>query len=99
MREKKLPSYVVIMGRKVEIKQVANATYMGDKASGLCDYDARVIYLEKNMPYPQKIETLSHECVHFFLVLTGISQKLTDAENEIYAQLFTALFNDLKKII
>jgi hypothetical protein len=45
-----------------------------------------------------KLDTLVHEASHFFLELTGISQKLSDSENEIYCQVITALFNDLKKL-
>jgi len=93
---KKVPSSVTILGRKVKVKQGNNLHYMGEPCLGLCDYDNKVIYLEKNQLAQMKHDTLVHESVHFFLELTGLSQKLTDNENEIYSQLFTALYNDLK---
>lgn len=94
---KKFPASIVIMGRKIKIKQGANLVYNSDPCLGLCDYDNKIIYLEKNQSESTKRDTLCHEAVHFMLELTGISQKLSDSENELYSQLFTALFMDLKK--
>lgn len=96
---KKIPSCVVILGRKVKVKQGANLHYNGEACLGLCDYDNKIIYLEKNQSPQMKNDTLIHEMSHFFLELTGLSQKLSDSENEIYCQLITAFFNDLKKNI
>lgn len=96
-RVKKFPSYIVIMGRKIKIKQGYNLVYREQPCLGLCDYDNKIIYLEKNQPVQSKIETLVHEATHFFLELTGISQKLDEDTNEMYCQLITALFVDLKK--
>jgi Zn-dependent peptidase ImmA (M78 family) len=93
---KKVPSSVVILGRKVKVKQGNNLHYMGEPCLGLCDYDNKIIYLEKNQSPQMKHDTLIHEMTHFFLELTGLSQKLSDSENEIYCQLITAFHNDLK---
>jgi Zn-dependent peptidase ImmA (M78 family) len=95
--KKKFPKYLNIMGRKVKIIQKQNMTYNGDPVLGLCDYDKKVIYLEKDISDQTKIETLVHEATHFFLELTGISQKISASENEMYSQLITALFVDLEK--
>jgi len=94
---KKLPAYIIIMGRKVKIKQVRNLVYNGQPCLGLCDYENKIIYLEKDQAPHTKIETLVHEVTHFFLELTGISQKLDGETNEMYCQLITALFVDMKK--
>lgn len=89
---------ITILGRKVKIKEGVNLVYKGEPCLGLCDYDNRIIYLEKNQSPRMKKDTLRHEATHYFLELTGISQKLTDSENEIYAQLITALIDDLKNL-
>jgi Zn-dependent peptidase ImmA (M78 family) len=95
--KKKFPKAITILGRKIKIKQGANLVYMGQACLGLCNYDEKVIYLEKNQSDEMKYDTLVHECTHFMLELTGISQKLNDSENEIFCQLFTALYSDIKR--
>lgn len=97
--KKKFPSSITILGRKVKIKQGVGLTYNGQPCLGLCNYDEKVIYLEKNQSEQMKYETLMHEATHFLLELSGISQKLSDGENEIYCQVFTAFFTDIKKYI
>lgn len=98
MKKKKFPTSITILGRKVKIKQGRGLVYMGQPCLGLCNYDEKVIYLEKEQSDEMKLDTLVHESSHFFLELTGISQKLSESENEIYCQVITALFNDLKKL-
>ncbi len=95
--KKKFPKQLTILGRVVKIKQGAGLMYQNQPCLGLCNYDEKTIYLEKNQDEPMKYETLCHEAAHFFLELTGISQKLSDSENEMYCQLLTAFFNDIKK--
>jgi len=97
-KERKLPTSILIMGRKVKIKQGFNLVYHDVPVLGLCDYDNKTIYIEKNQTQEQKIDTLVHELGHYFLELTGISQKISDSENEIYCQLLTVLFNDLRRL-
>lgn len=94
--KKKFPTSVTVLGRKVKIKQGKGLTYMGQPCLGLCNYDDSIIYLEKDQSEQMKRDTLCHEAVHYFLELTGISQKLSDSENEIYSQLISAFFNDMK---
>jgi Zn-dependent peptidase ImmA (M78 family) len=94
--KKKFPKQLTILGRKVKIKQGVNLVYNGTPCLGLCNYDEKVIYLEKNQSEEMKKDTLCHEAAHFFLELTGISQKLSDSENEIHCQLITAFFHDIK---
>lgn len=89
---------ITILGRRVRIKEGANLVYRGEPCLGLCDYDNRIIYLEKNQSPRMKKDTLRHEAIHFFLELTGISQKLSESENEVYSQLITALLDDLKNL-
>jgi hypothetical protein len=96
---KSLPTSLTILGRKVKIKQGKNLVYEGKPCLGLCDYDNKTIYLEKLQGEESKQDTLCHESLHFFLILLGIDQKLTEAECEIYCQSFTALFRDLKEIL
>lgn len=94
--KKKFPTSVTILGRKVKIKQGKGLTYMGQPCLGLCNYDENIIYLEKDQSDQMKKDTLCHEAVHYLLELTGISQKLSESENEIYCQVITAFFNDMK---
>jgi Zn-dependent peptidase ImmA (M78 family) len=96
--KRKFPTSVTILGRKVKIKQGKGLTYNGHQCLGLCNYDEKVIYLESEQNPEMKLDTLVHEATHFMLELTGISQKISDSENEIFCQLFTALYNDLKKL-
>jgi len=92
----KIPDHVVILGRKVKIEQVEGLSDDGNPCIGLCDCEKKILYVEKNLPEDVKLETLVHECVHYFLELTGIAQKLTESETEIYCQLFSAFYFDLK---
>lgn len=92
-----MPKSITILGRKIKIVEGKNLVYEGNQCLGLCDYDRNIIYLEKNQSPQSKKDTLSHEAIHYFLTLTGIDQKMTDREIEIYCQSFTALFKDLKK--
>lgn len=94
--KKKFPLSLTILGRKVKIKQGIGLVYQGLPCLGLCNYDEKVIYLEKNQSEQMKYETLVHEATHFLLELSGISQKLSEGENEIYAQIFTAFIYDIK---
>jgi hypothetical protein len=95
--KKKFPGQITIFGRKVKIKQGLNLVYNGQPCLGLCDYIERVIYIEKDQPDRLKYETLCHEATHFFLEITGLSQKISESENEIYCQLITQFFYDMKK--
>lgn len=94
---KKLPKFIIILGRKFKIKQLNNLSHLSQPCLGLCDYSNKVIYLEKLQTDEDKLDTLVHESSHAMLAISGVDQKLTDSENEIMCQLFTALFNDLSK--
>jgi Zn-dependent peptidase ImmA (M78 family) len=97
--KKKFPSSITIMGRKLKIKQGSGLIYQGQQVLGLCDYDKKMIYIEKNQTDESKVDTLIHEATHYFLILAGLDQRLSESENEIYCQLITAFFNDLKKVL
>lgn len=97
MKTKKPKKSLTILGRKVLIKEkIGLKDDEGKDCIGLCDYNSKIIYLEKDQTHTEKIETLVHEATHFFLELTGISQKIDEDSCEIYCQLITALFQDLK---
>lgn len=97
--EKRIPSSVMILGRRVKIKQGKNLVHNNRQLYGLCDYENKTIYLEKDQSEESKRDTLIHELCHFFLILLGIDQKLSEGECEIYCQSITAFFVDVKKII
>jgi Zn-dependent peptidase ImmA (M78 family) len=94
---KKVPSSITILGRKVKIKQGNNLVYNGQQCLGLCDCDNNTIYLEKSVELPAKHDVLIHEIGHYFLEITGFSQKMSDSENEVMCQLLTLFYNDVKK--
>ena len=95
---KKLPSSVNIFGRKIKVKQGKNLAYEGQLILGLCDYSKNMIYIEANQTEQSKIETLHHEIVHYFLIMTGMDQRLAESEIEMYCQLIANLIKDLDKI-
>lgn len=99
MKKKRFPSSISILGRKYKIKQGKNLTYLGQPCLGLCDNLNRIIYLEKDQDDATKKETLCHEAAHSFFFITGIDQKLSEGENEIYSQLFTAFYHDMEKAL
>jgi Zn-dependent peptidase ImmA (M78 family) len=96
---KKIPNSIVILGRRLKIKEGVNLVYMGEHCLGLCDYESKTIYLEKNQSMQSKKEVLLHECAHYLLELSGISQTLSNSENEIYAQLLMAFVQDTKHVL
>jgi len=97
--KKKIPSSITVFGRKVLIKQGHNLMYDGKRCLGLCDYDNRIIYLEKDQSEEMMLDTLLHELQHFFLEFSGFSQKMSESENEVSCQLFTAFYQDLRKVL
>jgi Zn-dependent peptidase ImmA (M78 family) len=97
--KRKFPSSITIMGRKLKIKQGTGLVYQGQQVLGLCDYDKKMIYIEKSQTDESKYDTLIHEATHYFLILAGLDQRISESENEIYCQLITAFFNDLKKVL
>lgn len=99
MKKKRFPSSISILGRKYKIKQGSNLVYMGQPCLGLCDNQNKIIYLEKDQDEQTKKETLIHECYHALLSISGIDQKLSEAENEIHCQLATAFYHDVEKVI
>lgn len=99
MKKKRFPSSITILGRKYKIKQGVNLVYNGQPCLGLCDNSEKVIYLERNQDEQTKKETILHEACHAMLFITGIDQKLSDGENEVYAQLITAFYHDVEKAL
>lgn len=96
--KKRFPSSIAVLGRRYKIKQGKGLSYQGQPCLGLCDNSDRTIYLEKDQDDSGKKETLLHEAVHAMLFITGIDQKLSEGENEVYAQLFTAFYHDMEKV-
>lgn len=99
MKKKRLPTFITILGRKYKVKQGLRLMYQGQPCLGLCDNTSRLIYIEKDQDEATKKETLLHEAVHALLFITGIDQKLSEGENEVYAQLFTAFYHDIEKAL
>jgi Zn-dependent peptidase ImmA (M78 family) len=97
--KKRFPSSISILGRKYKIKQGKGLSYQGQPCLGLCDNLNKIIYIEKDQDDQTKRETCVHEFFHALLFISGIDQKLTEAENEIYCQLATAFYHDIEKVI
>ena len=53
----KFPTSVVILGRRVKIKQRKGLFYEGRQCLGLCDYTNKTIYLEKDQTEEEKKKT------------------------------------------
>lgn len=98
-KSKKFPTSITILGRKYKIKQGKNLVWQSQQVFGLCDNLNRIIYIEKDQDERTKRETCVHEFFHALLFISGIDQKLTEAENEIYCQLATAFYHDIEKVI
>lgn len=97
--KKRFPSFIMVLGRKFKIKQASNLLYHGQSILGLCDYNKQTIFIEKDQSDKSKRQTLVHEACHALLIITGIDQRLSDSENEMYSQIFTAFCEDMTKII
>lgn len=96
---RKIPTSIDILGRKLKIKEGKNLVLNGEPCLGLCDYNTKTIYLEKNQSLESKKEVLLHECAHYLIELSGISQRLSDSEHEMYAQLLMTFVQDTHKIL
>jgi len=99
MKKKAFPKSIMILGRKYKIKQGKGLIYQGQPCLGLCDNTSMIIYIEKDQDDKTKKETLLHEAVHSMLFITGMDQKLSESENEMYAQLWAAFYSDMEKVL
>lgn len=93
----KFPKSITIMGRTWKIKQKIRPMYNGLPCLGLCDYDGKVILLEKNQTDDEKFSTLVHEACHAWLILCGLDQKMSESEVEVNCQLTAAFVEDIIK--
>lgn len=87
---------ISLLGRKIKIIEGINLVYKGEPCLGLCDYDKKIIYLEKNQSKESKRDTLIHELNHYFMILCGMDQRMGESEIEMYCQLIAAFFVDIK---
>lgn len=87
---------ITILGRKIQIMEGKNLLYHGEPCLGLCDYDKKIIYIEKNQSKESKRDTLIHELNHYFMILCGMDQRLSESEVEMYCQLIAAFVVDIK---
>jgi hypothetical protein len=94
----KIPKFVHILGRKIVVKQKTKLKHHGKPVYGLADLDDRVIWLERKQSPMSKYNTLIHEVAHQFLCISGIDQKLSESETEMYCQLLLLFGSDVKKI-
>lgn len=99
MKKRAFPRFIMVLGRKFKIVQKKNIAYQGQSILGLCDYNNLTIYIEKSESDNSKRQTLIHEACHAMLIITGIDQKISESENELYCQLFTAFCEDMKKVL
>jgi hypothetical protein len=95
----KIPSKIKILGREFKIKKIKNISYQGTPVLGLIDYDAAIIYLEKQQTPAVMRATLIHECAHGLMIISGMDQRLSESENEMYCQLLTAFYEDVEKAL
>ena len=87
---------VTVLGRKIQVVEGKNLVYQGEPCLGLCDYDKRIIYIEQNQSKESKRDTLIHELNHYFMILCGMDQRLSESEVEMYCQLISAFVVDIK---
>lgn len=95
VKKKSFPKKISIMGRTWKIKQVSRPTYKDELCLGMCDYDGKVIYLEKDQDDDSKFSTLVHEAAHAWLILCGLDQKMSESEVEVNCQLMAAFVEDV----
>lgn len=99
MKKRPFPRKIKVLGRDFKIKQGKNLVYQNTPVLGLCDYNAKLIYIESNQSDESKRQTLIHECCHAMLIIAGMDQRLSESENEMYCQLLTAFCEDMKTVI
>lgn len=99
MKKRPFPRKIKVLGREFKIKQGKNLTYQGQAVLGLCDFNAKLIYIESTQSDESKRQTLVHECGHAFLIIAGMDQRLSESENEMYCQLLTAFCEDMKPVL
>lgn len=97
--KRSFPRSIMVLGRKFKIIKKKNIAYHGQAILGLCDYEKLTIYIESTQSDVSKRQTLIHEACHAMLIITGIDQKISESENELYCQLFTAFCEDMRKVL
>lgn len=83
----KMPKKVCVLGEEITVKMSDEITINGKKVSGSFDENTMTIEIEKGFNDTMTIGLLFHEMAHSFLVTTGIDQKLSESETEVYCQL------------
>ena len=84
----KRPSKIKVLGQVVTIKQVTNLKNEdGIACHGLCEVHNRIISIEKGMPNDKYIRLVRHETFHMKLGMSGLSEMLTDEQEEALAVL------------
>ena len=91
----KFPKKIKILGREWKIKQVKGLKENEVPLWGLCDYDDRIIFLEKDQMENAKFSVLVHEACHAWMILCGIDQKMNERETEVHCQLVAAFVEDV----
>lgn len=95
MNEPRLPRNVKILGRKYRVKECSEPIIVdGEESSGACYTVDQIIEIEKALPMDEKMGILAHEMGHAGLVITGLDQKFTEKEIEVFCQLMRALVED-----
>lgn len=93
----KLPKKVMVLGRPFKVSVQERIEVDGEEVSGsLCMID-KEICIEECQPLHEKMGILAHEMGHAGLVITGLDQKFSEKEIEVFCQLMRALVEDYLK--
>ena len=68
------------------------------ECDGLCDPNARVIYLQKNLPKEMKTRVLMHELMHALQFEAGFCDILNHQTQEIFAETVAGFLCQILKV-
>jgi hypothetical protein len=77
----KIPRQIIIKGEKWKIRRKTGLKHEKKVVWGLCDYDTRVIWLERNLSPDQLMQTWLHEFNHACIMELHV--ELEDDLNEV----------------
>lgn len=95
VNKSKIPRSVTILGRKFRVRLVNGIKYGEEYAAGLCDFNKKLILLDKNQSEEDLLVTLAHESYHVALQVVGLEQCMNNSEVETHCQVFANTFFDL----
>ena len=89
----KVPRTLKIKGQKWTFKVGHNLHLEGEKVFGVCDFENRLILLERDQTDEELRETFLHEYIHALVHVSGIHSE--DVPSWIEHVLITAMENDM----